>query len=144
MSADFISTDAYGDTVTSCTATHGLAQISLPWQSIWLNDQAMSAVTKAISNKRAAVIKALAHPSRLLIAESLMKGEQCVCDLKDLVGADMSTVSKHLTLMREAGVLNCEKRGLNIYYSLACDCLGEFLRCVDKLATGGTKTKRCC
>ena len=47
------------------------------------------------------------------------------------------------TLMREAGVLNCEKRGLNIYYSLACDCLGEFLRCVDKLACGGKKTKCC-
>ncbi|MFN0077234.1 MAG: ArsR/SmtB family transcription factor [Prosthecobacter sp.] len=104
----------------------------------------MPAAAKTTSKKRAAVIKALAHPSRLLIAEALMAGELCVCDLKDLVGADMSTVSKHLTLMREAGVLNCEKRGLNIYYSLACDCLGEFLRCVDKLATGGTKTKRCC
>jgi ArsR family transcriptional regulator len=72
-----------------------------------------------------------------------MKGEMCVCDLKDLVGADMSTVSKHLTLMREAGVLNCEKRGLNIYYSLACDCLGDFLRCVDRLACGGKKTTCC-
>jgi DNA-binding transcriptional ArsR family regulator len=92
---------------------------------------------------RATVIKALGHPSRLLIAESLMKGERCVCDLKDLVGADMSTVSKHLTLMREAGVLNCEKRGLNIYYSLACDCLGDFLRCVDRLACGGKKTTCC-
>jgi ArsR family transcriptional regulator len=92
---------------------------------------------------RAALIKALGHPSRLLIAEALMKGEMCVCDLKDLVGADTSTVSKHLTLMREVGVLNCEKRGLNIYYSLACNCLGDFLRCVDRLACGGKKTKCC-
>jgi ArsR family transcriptional regulator len=94
--------------------------------------------------KRSAVIKALAHPSRLLIAEALMAGELCVCDLKDLVGADMSTVSKHLTLMREAGVLVCEKRGLNIYYRLACDCLGDFLRCVDQLAPKKAKTKSCC
>jgi DNA-binding transcriptional ArsR family regulator len=103
-------------------------------------------ISKATVNKRAAVIKALAHPSRLLIAESLMAGELCVCDLKDLVGADMSTVSKHLTLMREAGVLACEKRGLNIYYRLVCDCLGDFLRCVDQLArkTPKTKTKSCC
>lgn len=100
--------------------------------------------SKTISQKRAAVIKALAHPSRLLVAEALMDGEMCVCDLKDLVGADMSTVSKHLSLMRQAGVLVCEKRGLNIYYRLACDCLGDFLRCVDQIAPARPASKRCC
>jgi DNA-binding transcriptional ArsR family regulator len=100
--------------------------------------------SKVISKKRATVIKALAHPSRLLIAEALMDGEMCVCDLKDLVGADMSTVSKHLSLMREAGVLISEKRGLNIYYQLACECLGDFLRCVDQIAPAKTKKKSCC
>lgn len=85
------------------------------------------------TERRVEVIKALAHPSRMLIAETLMSGEKCVCDLQALVGADMSTVSKHLTLMRKAGVLACEKRGLNIYYRLACSCLGSFLRCVDEL-----------
>ena len=98
----------------------------------------MPAKFKSISAKtterRVEVIKALAHPSRMLIAETLMSGEKCVCDLQALVGADMSTVSKHLTLMRKAGVLACEKRGLNIYYRLACPCLGSFLRCVDELA----------
>lgn len=93
-------------------------------------------VNRKASGKRAVVIKALAHPSRLLIAEALMEGEMCVCDLRELVGADMSTVSKHLSLMREAGVLSCEKRGLNIYYRLACDCLGDFLRCVDQIVPG--------
>ena len=94
------------------------------------------------SNARAAVIKALAHPSRLVIAEALMEqGEMCVCHLKDLVGADMSTVSKHLSLMRQAGVLLSDKRGLNIYYRLACDCLGDFLRCVDQLAPKKARSK---
>lgn len=96
------------------------------------------------SRKRALVIKALAHPSRLLIAEALMDGELCVCDLKKIVGADMSTVSKHLSMMRNAGVLMSDKRGLNIYYRLACDCLGDFLRCVDQIAPGKAKTKSCC
>ena len=99
-------------------------------------------------SRRAAVIKALAHPSRLLVAEALMQGELCVCDLQELVGADMSTVSKHLSLMRQAGVLVCEKRGQNIYYSLACDCLGEFLRCVDRLSPNtskpASKSRSCC
>ncbi len=90
--------------------------------------------SQTASKRRATVIKALAHPSRLLIAEALMEGEMCVCDLKTLVGADLSTVSKHLRLMRDAGVLISEKRGLNIYYRLACLCLGDFLRCVDQLA----------
>ena len=64
--------------------------------------------------------------------------------LKDLVGADMSTVSKHLSMMRQAGVLVSDKRGLNIYYRLACDCLGDFLRCLDQLAPKKATTKPCC
>lgn len=108
----------------------------------------MATIKRTASAKRAAVIKALAHPSRLLIAEALMEGEMCVCDLKDLVGADMSTVSKHLGMMRQAGVLASEKRGLNIYYRLACDCFGDFLQCLDRLAPAkavkSTKTASCC
>lgn len=94
----------------------------------------LKTINAETTQRRVEVIKALAHPSRMLIAETLMSGEKCVCDLQALVGADMSTVSKHLTLMRKAGVLACEKRGLNIYYRLACTCLGSFLRCVDELA----------
>lgn len=84
--------------------------------------------------ERVAVIKALAHPSRLLIAEALQGGEQCVCDLQKLVGSDLSTVSKHLTVMREAGILEMEKRGLNVFYRLRCPCLLAFFECVDSLA----------
>jgi len=104
----------------------------------------MPTASNKTSERRINVIKALAHPSRLLIAESLMAGELCVCDLKDLVGADISTVSKHLSLMRAAGVLTCEKRGLNIYYRLGCDCLGEFLSCVDKINPAKIKKNSCC
>jgi DNA-binding transcriptional ArsR family regulator len=89
--------------------------------------------------RRVAVIKALAHPSRLTIAEALQQGEQCVCDLRELVGSDLSTVSKHLTLMREAGLVEMEKRGLNVYYRLRCPCLLGFFECVDSLAPGSAK-----
>lgn len=92
---------------------------------------------------RAAVIKALAHPSRVLLAESLMQGARCVCELQEIVGADMSTVSKHLSLMREAGVIQSERRGLNIYYSLACPCLADFFRCVDLIAAGKAPADAC-
>ena len=79
---------------------------------------------KSRSELRAQVVKALAHPSRLLIAEALIDGEQCVCELTSLVGADMSTVSKHLSIMKAAGLVEVEKRGLNVFYRLRCPCLG--------------------
>ena len=88
--------------------------------------------------RRVSVIKALAHPSRLAIAEALQDGEQCVCDLRDLVDADLSTVSKHLTIMREAGLLDMEKRGLKVFYRLRCPCLLSFFECVDQLSAKST------
>ncbi len=100
--------------------------------------------------QRAEVIKSLAHPSRVLIAESLLEGERCVCELQEVVGADMSTVSKHLSVMRQAGVLVSEKRGLNIYYQLACPCFVDFFRCVDliaeprRAAASGKTRAKCC
>ncbi len=95
--------------------------------------------TQDRTERRVAVIKALAHPSRLIIAEALQSGEQCVCDLRELVGSDLSTVSKHLTVMREAGILAMEKRGLNVYYRLLCPCLLNFFECVDSLAPAKNK-----
>jgi DNA-binding transcriptional ArsR family regulator len=89
--------------------------------------------------RRVTIMKALAHPSRLIIAEALQSGEQCVCDLRTLVGGDLSTVSKHLTVMREAGLLDMEKRGLNVFYRLRCSCLISFFECVDSLAPANNK-----
>ena len=88
------------------------------------------------SQKRVAVLKALAHPTRLLLTERLMQGELCVGELRDLVGDDVSTVSKHLLILRQAGVVACQKRGLNVYYRLACDCFSDFLQCVDQVCPG--------
>jgi ArsR family transcriptional regulator len=97
-----------------------------------------SASAKARSEQRAALIKALAHPSRVLIAEALTEGERCVCELTELVDADMSTVSKHLAIMKAVGLVEVEKRGLNQFYRLRCPCLLEFFRCVDFM----TQTRR--
>jgi DNA-binding transcriptional ArsR family regulator len=99
-----------------------------------------AAKLKSRSQARAYVVKALAHPSRILIAEALSEGERCVCDLTELVGADISTVSKHLTVMKAAGLLEVEKRGLNQFYRLRCPCLLEFFRCVDLIVQTGTRS----
>ncbi len=81
--------------------------------------------------KRAQVIKALAHPSRLLMVDALSGGERCVCELQELVGADMSTVSKHLSLLKAAGVVLSEKRGQQVWYRLRVPCLLSVFSCVD-------------
>ena len=101
----------------------------------------MSAETNLRIQLRANVIKALAHPSRVLIAETLIDGERCVCELTELVGADISTVSKHLSVMKNAGLVEIEKRGLNVYYRLRCPCLMEFFRCVDLIVRNHRSAK---
>lgn len=79
--------------------------------------------------QQARIFKALGHPSRLMMAEALTRGELCVCELRDLVGADISTVSRHLGVLRNAGIITDEKRGTNVYYRLAICCLDSFLSC---------------
>ncbi len=84
-----------------------------------------------VLERRAKVIKALAHPSRLAMVDALAQGEKCVCELQALVGADMSTVSKHLSLLRDAGIVLSDKRGLQVFYRLRVPCLLSFFSCVD-------------
>lgn len=80
---------------------------------------------------RARVFKALAHPSRLLIVDELMQAERCVCDLTAIVGSDMSTVSKHLSVLKTAGVVEDQRRGAQVWYRLRMKCVSRFFGCVD-------------
>jgi ArsR family transcriptional regulator len=73
----------------------------------------------------------MAHPSRLQMLEALTAGERCVCDLQQLVGSDISTVSKHLALMRRAGLVEDRRQGLQVFYSLRVPCVMRFFDCID-------------
>ena len=86
--------------------------------------------------RKAKVMKALGHPSRLMIVDELSRGERCVCDLTALVGHDMSTVSKHLSVLREAGIVVDDKRGLQVFYRLKVPCVLNFFKCVDAVLGG--------
>lgn len=81
--------------------------------------------------RRARVIKALAHPTRLFLVDELSRGERCVCKLTEMVGADISTVSRHLALLREAGIVADEKRGQQVFYRLRTPCVLNFFGCVE-------------
>lgn len=63
--------------------------------------------------------------------DALAESEKCVCELRELVGSDMSTVSKHLSLMKEAGVVVDRKVGQQVFYSLRCPCIISFFGCVE-------------
>jgi ArsR family transcriptional regulator len=80
---------------------------------------------------RARIIKAMAHPSRLFIVDELSRGERCVCELRDMIGADISTVSKHLSVLKAAGIVEDDKRGLQVWYRLRVPCILNFFGCVD-------------
>ncbi len=82
---------------------------------------------------RARIIKAMAHPVRLFIIDKLMEKEYCVCELTEMIGLDISTVSKHLSVMKNAGILKIRKEKNNIYYGLACDCITKYLSCIDRV-----------
>jgi DNA-binding transcriptional ArsR family regulator len=90
----------------------------------------MDRTTRLRLEARARILKALAHPSRLLIVEELARGERCVCELTEKVGADISTVSKHLSLLKAAGIVRDEKRGNQVWYELRCPCVLGFFDCV--------------
>lgn len=91
----------------------------------------MKAKPRQLYEARAKVAKALAHPSRLLMLDALTEKEMCVCELTELVGADQSTVSKHLAVLKNAGIVSDRKDGVMIYYSVKVACLRGFWSCVE-------------
>jgi len=91
----------------------------------------MNANMKAQYEQRAAVLKSLAHATRLFIVDELSKGERCVAELTEMVGADISTVSKHLSVLKSAGLVRDEKRGAQVYYSLRVPCVLGFFGCIE-------------
>ena len=83
--------------------------------------------------KQAEVAKAIDHPLRLAIVDFLKDGEQCVCEIALHIGAERSNVSRHLSVMVNAGVLDHRKDGLKVIYSLKCPCILEFFSCVCRV-----------
>ena len=86
---------------------------------------------------KARIIKALAHPTRLFIVEELSRGERCVCELTDMIGVEMPTVSRHLSQLKSVGILVDEKRGSQVFYRLRVPCVLNFFKCVQAVQQNG-------
>jgi DNA-binding transcriptional ArsR family regulator len=80
---------------------------------------------------KAEVFKAMGHPLRLGVIEFLQNGEMCVCDIVAHVGTEISNVSKHLSILKKAGIVTDRRDGLKIMYSLTMPCAFDFARCVE-------------
>ena len=102
----------------------------------------LSGQTRMRYEAKARMMKALAHPTRLFMVEELSKGERCVCELRDMVGVDISTVSKHLALLKRAGIVADDKRGLQVFYRLKTPCVLGFFDCVQQVQEAVTPAKR--
>jgi ArsR family transcriptional regulator len=103
----------------------------------------MDAKDLAKYQARARIIKAMAHPTRLFIVDELAQnGERCVCELTEMVGVDMSTVSRHLTILKNVGIVEDERRGAQVYYRLRVRCVLNFFECVESVMQCNVKEQR--
>lgn len=101
----------------------------------------MEPSTQARLEAQARILKALAHPSRLFIVEELSRGERCVCQLTEMIGSDMSTVSKHLSVLRSAGIVHDERRGAQVFYHLTMPCATRFFECAGEALQHAAKAR---
>ncbi len=93
---------------------------------------------------RAKVIKAMAHPVRLMMIEFLKKGDRTFSDVFDLFKLDKSTVSKHLLVLKEAGIVSSKKSGADMIYKLEVPCVTDFFSCVTAVIDSNVKKQQVC
>lgn len=89
--------------------------------------------------KQARMLKALAHESRLMIVDRLSQGECSVGELRERVGGDLSTVSKHLALLRAHGIVEDRREGTTVYYRLLTPCVCNFFVCATQVLEERTR-----
>lgn len=81
----------------------------------------------------AKVLKAMSHPTRLFILDRLNEQDYCVSELQEMVGINMSTMSRHLSVLKEVGIISGEKRNNMVIYKLLCPCVLDMYHCVQKI-----------
>lgn len=97
----------------------------LPWRSIENNCR---------------IFKALGHKSRTAMVYALgQQGEMCVGDLQKIAGSSLPTVSRHLAILKSAGIVSCVKKNNSILYKLELCCLSSLLDCLN-----GHQDRHCC
>ena len=68
--------------------------------------------------RKSEILKALGQPTRMKIIELLRDGERCVCEMLPILGEEQANVSKHLSILRQAGIVEFRKEGVSSYYKI--------------------------
>ena len=91
-------------------------------------------MNESLNDKKAKIFKALSNPVRLDVIDQLLDGEKCVCEIqKALSKYEQPHISKSLAKLKSVGLIKDRREGMNVYYSIAICCMGEFLTCLNKL-----------
>jgi len=98
-------------------------------------------INNRLYRARTKVAKALANKTRLQIVDILAEGNYCVCELTNILGVSQSSVSKHLEVLKLAGIVDSEKNGLNVIYNLRTPCVKTFFDCIDNILYKDLKRK---
>ncbi|MFH0879720.1 MAG: metalloregulator ArsR/SmtB family transcription factor [Lentisphaerota bacterium] len=93
---------------------------------------------------RVDIFKALAHPVRVLIVEALANGDRCVCELNKLADIDQSGMSRHLALLKKAGVLADRREGMKVFYHLQTPCILKAFECAVEVVQVEAQRKNKC
>ncbi|MBU0515887.1 MAG: metalloregulator ArsR/SmtB family transcription factor [Proteobacteria bacterium] len=98
--------------------------------------------TKEQYQHKAEVAKALAHWSRLMIVDALAGGDQSVGRLTEMVGSDVSTVSRHLSVLKAVGIVTARKNGNQVLYHLETPCVTDFFDCALEVLRQSSATQQ--
>jgi ArsR family transcriptional regulator, arsenate/arsenite/antimonite-responsive transcriptional repressor len=93
---------------------------------------------------RSRIIKAMAHPVRLMAIEALKDGDRSFSLLNQIFSLDKSTVSKHLLVLKEAGIVSSRKEGADMIYRLEVPCVTDFFGCVTAVIESNVKRQQVC
>lgn len=93
---------------------------------------------------RSGIIKAMAHPVRLMVIEYLKDGSRTFSEIFGLFGFDKSTISKHLLVLKEAGIVSSKKSGSDMIYTLEVPCVTDFFGCVTAVIENNVRRQQVC
>ena len=99
-------------------------------------------VQNKIFESQATILKALGQPTRLQILDLLKDGERCVCEIFPAISQEQANVSKHLSIMKQAGLLECRKDGLRIIYRIKNPEILNLLAGVSRLLKAQVKEQQ--
>lgn len=114
------------------TARHMTAQ---------LTPEALDALRESAA-KACALLKALAHEDRLLLLCQLTEGERNVSELEELVGIHQPSLSQHLGVLRDEGLVETRRDGRYVYYTLASFEVIQVMQTLSSLYCGKLKAQR--